>query len=122
MNAAEHRLVAALALGTAAASFCVEDKEMLPHAAAGCVGGYCFGTLPDLLEPAVNPHHRQFFHSVVVAGALGYGMYRLYRWKAETEPERVLRVLGLLAGGAYLVHLAMDATTRRSLPMLGRIA
>lgn len=35
--------------------------------AAGAIGA-ALGKLPALIEPAIHPHHRQFFHSVVVAG------------------------------------------------------
>jgi hypothetical protein len=31
-------------------------------------------TVPDLIEPAIHPHHRQFFHSWLFAGALAYGV------------------------------------------------
>jgi inner membrane protein len=81
----------------------------------------CCGMLPDLAEPATSPHHRQFFHSLAFAALLGYSVYRLYQWDPETPQTHFLRVLGLVAGGAYLVHLALDATTKRSLPLIGRI-
>jgi len=121
MNAAEHRILSALALATAGASLCPKDQDSIPHAAIGCFGGYCFATLPDIVEPATSPNHRQFFHSVVFAGVLGYALYRLHCWQPETPKQRVWRVVGLIAGGAYLVHLALDATTKRSLPLLGRL-
>jgi len=122
VNAPEHRIISALALTVVGASLSPNEREVVGHAAVGCAGGYCFGTLPDLVEPAVTPNHRQFFHSVVFAGALGYGLYRLYRWEPTTAEGKVLRLLGLVAGGAYLVHLALDATTKRSLPLVGRIS
>jgi inner membrane protein len=121
MNAAEHRISAALALATAGASLAPTDNDRLPHAAAGCVGGYCLGTLPDLIEPATSPHHRQFFHSLFFAAFLGYGVYKAYRWEPQTPEGKFVRVAGLIAGGAYLVHLALDATTKRSLPAIGRL-
>lgn len=31
--------------------------------------------LPDILEPATNPHHRQFFHSFAFAVVIGGSMY-----------------------------------------------
>ena len=38
-------------------------KDRLALAAtAGGFGAMC-GSLPDLLEPAIHPNHRQFFHS-----------------------------------------------------------
>lgn len=44
MNAAAHRISAALTLATAGAALAQTDEDRLPHAAAGCVGGYCLGT------------------------------------------------------------------------------
>jgi inner membrane protein len=121
MNAAEHRISAAIALGTAGASLAPSDERRLPHAVAGCVGGYCLGTLPDLIEPATSPHHRQFFHSMIFAVVVGYGLYKAYKWEPETREGKFVRGLCLVAGSAYLVHLALDATTKRSLPLVGRL-
>lgn len=121
MNATAHRISAALALATAGASLAPTDEDRLPHAAAGCVGGYCLGTLPDLLEPATSPNHRQFFHSLFFAALVGYGIYRAYKWEPETSEGKVIRGVCLIAAGAYLVHLALDATTMRSLPAIGRL-
>jgi len=101
------------------ASLSPRREEAAAHAAAGCAGGYCFGTLPDLVEPATNPLHRQFFHSLLFAGAMAYGLYRLYHWEPGSPELKVLRFVGLIAGAAYLVHLALDATTKRSLPLIG---
>ena len=86
MNAAQHRIASAVTIAAAAASIAREPKDRLPNAAAGCIGGYCFATLPDVVEPATSPHHRQFFHSLLFAGILGYGLYKLYGWDPET-PE-----------------------------------
>lgn len=87
---------------------------------AGGVAVLC-GSLPDLIEPATSPHHRQFFHSLAFA-ALGFeGLRRVYRWQPEDDFERVVRGLTLIAGGAYLIHLAMDATTPMSVPLIGRL-
>lgn len=117
-NATAHRLGAALAI--AGVSAYVENRNgentgiPLAHAAFA----YLSGTLPDLIEPANNPHHRQFFHSVVFAGLLGAGLYRLYQWETEDDIQKLFKTLSLVAGGACLVHLAMDSTTARSLPLI----
>jgi len=121
MNATEHRISAALVLASVGASLASAEGDRLPHAAAGCAGGFCLGTLPDLIEPATNPHHRQFFHSVFVALLIGYGLYKAYHWEPDTAQGRLLRGVCLLAGGAYLIHLGLDATTKRSLPVMGRL-
>lgn len=121
MNAQAHRLAGAVTLATLSAALAPTSDDRMPHAAVGCAGGYCFGTLPDIIEPATSPHHRQFFHSWAFAGLLAYGTYRLYRWDAPTLEEKCWRAIGLIAGGAYLVHLALDAMTKRSLPVIGRV-
>lgn len=121
MNAAAHRAISAAVMAVAGASLSPRREEAAAHALVGCAGGYCFGTLPDLIEPATSPHHRQFFHGLIFAGVMGYGLCRLYQWEPESVELKVLRMIGLIAGGAYLVHLALDATTKRSLPLVGRL-
>ena len=86
------------------------------------VVGATSGCLPDILEPALrNPHHRQFFHSVVVLVAAGYGLKKVYEWKPEDNLEALLRKVLLFAGVGYVSHLLLDATTARSLPIIGKI-
>jgi len=97
------------------------DQERLGIAVvAGGVGAKC-GSLPDLLEPALNPNHRQFFHSVAFGMLMVGGLRQLYRWQPDESWQRLVRGATLIAGGAYLVHLAMDATTKKSIPLIGRI-
>lgn len=84
--------------------------------------GTLFGKLPDILEPALrNPHHRQFCHSVTVLIALGYGLKKIYKWEPKDNIEGVLRCLMLCAGAGYISHLLLDASTPRSLPLLGKL-
>ncbi len=81
-NATTHRLGAALVIG-GASSFTERlngenSGKPVVHAAlaAAC------GTLPDILEPAFHPNHRQFFHSIGFAGLLGCGLYKLHQqWR-----------------------------------------
>jgi len=80
-----------------------------------------FAKLPDILEPATNPHHRQFFHSVGVLGAVGYSMKKVYDWEPKDNVEIVVRFLALSASAGYLSHLLLDATTPMSLPIIGKI-
>jgi membrane-bound metal-dependent hydrolase YbcI (DUF457 family) len=119
--AAVHRVVAGTVIGTAIAykESQAGQSTVLPIAGGGL--GTLFGTLPDILEPADHPNHRQFFHSFVFAGALGYTGFKLYKWKPEEPWQEIVRMIGLIAIGAYLIHLAMDSTTPRSLPVVGRL-
>jgi membrane-bound metal-dependent hydrolase YbcI (DUF457 family) len=78
----------------------------------------CLPSLPDILEPALHPNHRRFFHSITLALAIGYGMRRAYKWKTSHAWERFARVVLLVGGAAYLAHLARDAFTAKSLPLI----
>lgn len=120
-NAVEHRIGAAAIVGWVL--FACENRE--GKMTLGPLGGALLAALctniPDILEPAAHPHHRQFFHSVTFAGLLGYVMYKVYKWEPETESDKLLR-FGLLASGAgILIHLALDSGTPRSLPLFGKI-
>lgn len=90
-----------------------------PIAAAAL--GSLFGALPDLLEPAIHPHHRQFCHGWATFAVIGYGVRRAYLWQPDTDSERFWRGLALIAGGAYLSHLLLDCITPRSLPLIGKL-
>lgn len=75
-------------------------------------------SLPDLIEPAVHPNHRKFFHSVAFAFTLAYAMRKAYEWEAQEPWEKVARIAALVGGAAYLAHLARDAFTAKSLPLI----
>ena len=116
-------LVAGAVSSLIVAMFDKNDNHETVHdpflaAAIGAVSG----RLPDILEPALrNPHHRQFFHSVVVLVAVGYGLKRVYEWKPEDNLEALVRGVLLFAGAGYVSHLLLDAATARSLPIIGKI-
>lgn len=115
----EHRAFNLVAVSVAAAL--VEGRDGRPLTAAPVAMGItaaCFPSLPDLLEPALHPNHRKFFHSWAVVGLLGWGMYGLYDWQPDDGWDRFARVAGLALGAAYLAHLARDAFTAKSLPLI----
>ena len=122
MNGPTHQFAGAIAT-LAISQIDSEDKcTALHHPAATIPIGAFFGKLPDIVEPSLgNPNHRQFFHSVTALGLLGVGVHKLYRWEPQDNVERVLRGLLLFGGAAYLSHLALDAMTSRSLPLLGKL-
>jgi membrane-bound metal-dependent hydrolase YbcI (DUF457 family) len=80
---------------------------------------YC-GLIPDYLEPATSPHHRQFCHSAVFAAALIAAMKKLYDWVPATSGHAFLRDALLSIGFGYLAHLGADATTAMGLPLIGK--
>jgi len=83
--------------------------------------GALLTSLPDKLEPAIHPNHRQFFHGVVFAAGVGYATYRAYKWQPTDDWERILRWLVIIGGVAYLTHLVLDAGTAKSLPLVGKL-
>ncbi|MCZ0867230.1 MAG: metal-dependent hydrolase [Cellvibrionaceae bacterium] len=80
-----------------------------------------FSKLPDWIEPATNPHHRQFFHSISFLAVLGCGLKKTYDWKPEDKGGQILRFLTLCAGAGYISHLVLDCLTPRSLPLIGKV-
>lgn len=77
--------------------------------------------LPDVLEPAIHSHHRQFFHSLLILGGAVCAVQWLWKWRPETTEQRCLRAVlcGLLVG--YCSHLGMDLLTPRGLPVVGSL-
>jgi membrane-bound metal-dependent hydrolase YbcI (DUF457 family) len=123
MNAAAHQLTAGAAVGLFLAHH--EQKNGSSTAGPLVSGGLAalLTKLPDLLEPASTPNHRQFFHSLMFAALLGVGLHELHAWKPDEDEEllKFVRWVGLLAGSAYLIHLALDFTTAKSLPLIGKL-
>lgn len=118
-NAVAHRLLAGLVvLGVSAYAESKKGESThkpFIHAALASA----FGTLPDVLEPSIgNPNHRQFFHSFTFAGLVSHGTYKLLKWGATDDFEKALKMVGIIAGGAYLIHLIMDSSTPKSLPLI----
>ncbi len=121
MASGKTHLAVGAAVGLTVALADPNKHEFSHHPGAGVVLGAVFGKLPDILEPSIgNPHHRQFCHSILVLTALGAGLKRLYDWQPDYKSQQCLRGMGLIAGCAYMSHLLCDASTPRSLPLLGK--
>ena len=111
----------------------------------GGIGGYLGGKVPDILEPASHPGHRDFCHSWTAGGVLATGLTALEKWEvhcrekaADIRTQRLatpspglatslfqilVEILWSLAAGVlsgfgagYISHLLLDATTPRGLP------
>lgn len=65
-----------------------EDRPVDGTSLAMGAAAACFPSLPDVLEPAVHPNHRKFFHSVTFAVALGFGMRRACTGGSLRGPSR----------------------------------
>jgi membrane-bound metal-dependent hydrolase YbcI (DUF457 family) len=116
------------------------------EAVAGGLGGSVGGRLPDLLEPATWPGHRDVAHSAACAGLIMKSRSPVEKWSAQMEStisqllfspspsdvqlgpstEQFVTAIcmalvvgfvnGLLAG--YLSHLALDGCTPSGIPLL----
>lgn len=117
-SAAIHRLGAALAVGGGLMLTDEERKEPTAKPLTAGAIAYACGTLPDIIEPAFHPNHRQFFHSWAVMGLVGYGIYRTYEWQPKNEWEKAVRLALFAIGGAYAAHLLMDSKTPKGLPII----
>lgn len=119
MNRSTHQLVAG-----AAAGIFLAKRESLAGATSikpllGGAAAALFTNLPDILEPATSPNHRSIFHSVAFAAFLGTCLHQLTEWQPQTDSEKIQKAVGILAVSAYLIHLALDFTTAKSLPLIG---
>ena len=119
-NKSTHQFLAALGVGGTLLLTGEDNEETAPFAVGGAALAALLTNLPDKLEPALHPHHRQFFHSYALAGGLGLAGYSLLKWKPKDDLDKVLRSLLLVGCGAYLIHLAADSLTSRALPILGK--
>ena len=75
---------------------------------AGILGG----VLPDLLEPATNPNHRAFFHSLLTLAGLALLVAAVRDW-----PEEFNAVFKSFVAG-YFSHGLLDLTTPKGLPIM----
>ena len=118
-NGLTHSIVGGFSV-LAVAALDKDDNGKSYHNPLPAIGmGAVFGKFPDLLEPSLkNPHHRQFFHSLVMLGFVGYGTKKVYDWQPQNMIEFIVRGIVLCAGVGYLSHLLLDATTSRSILLL----
>jgi membrane-bound metal-dependent hydrolase YbcI (DUF457 family) len=73
-----------------------------------CAGAGAFvGLVPDILEPATSPNHRQFFHSTVAAGLVAWAISGKHTLKFSRATRLALWIFGM----SYLSHITLDCTT-----------
>jgi len=117
-------------------SFVIQDRlhpnEQLDpaHLLLSTAAGATVSRLPDILEPAVHPNHRAFFHSFAFGAVLGFGAVQVGKKIKEKRDQRkalgVDQISGteLLLGIVFIgiivviVHLLMDGFTRKGLPFI----
>ena len=102
-NARIHMIIGAVT--TAVAALLDDKPSKVTHSiVAAPLIGEAMARLPDILEPALHPNHRQFFHSITT----------LY--------EGVLHGLIVLGGVAYISHLLADGSTPKGHPLFGKLS
>lgn len=90
------------------------DPDLTEFLGSGMVGALA-ATIPDKLEPATNPNHRELFHSYLfLVGTLATELHIL---KGE-QAKYLLKLLSLAAAGGYSSHLLADSFTKKSLPLI----
>ena len=80
--------------GYAIYTYIKEEKPSLPELIGAGLSGAAGSLLPDLIEPATNPNHRSFFHSVSFAAVAGprrghgHGALGMSRFAAPKNASR----------------------------------
>ena len=92
--------------------FADRPVKLFETVVAGGVGAIG-GLIPDLLEPALHPNHRQFFHSYAAGGLLAVANHHLLRNRDIDPGLRAVLHLGSLG---FASHLWADAGTPKGLP------
>ena len=131
---------AGLAVGLMSDHRSLAESEQVARAIGALIGGVAGGAMPDILEPADNPNHRAFAHSVLVGGglaALGIKLSGNLRGAARLENVPLVHglptnaagcamilhflsgvILGMAVG--YASHIVLDALTPKGVPLAVR--
>jgi inner membrane protein len=92
----------------------LELRDIILLSLQVCVGSVG-GVLPDRLEPAIHPHHRKFFHSILFLSLIGVGLFLL--WDNKGIADWIKWLLTALAV-AFIIHLIIDGFTPAGLPVV----
>lgn len=77
------------------------------------IGGLC-AQLPDMMEPATSPNHRGPCHSWAALALLWYAAFGQHSQAWSPEQRLLIRTVAATYGS----HLALDALTPKSLPLV----
>jgi len=76
--------------------------------------GIITSSIPDQIEPAKNPNHREFFHSFTIIGIIFFLMDLIAKSNINDDIKKMLKS----ACKQYLGHLLLDLTTPKGLPII----
>jgi membrane-bound metal-dependent hydrolase YbcI (DUF457 family) len=91
----------------------IDFNKLIGKTFLGTALGSFAGILPDLLEPADNPHHRKLFHSKSAGVLLVSSGLNLNNTKFSLDKKQLLACI--FAG--YLSRLYKDSQTDMGLPL-----
>ena len=117
MNGQSHRVVGGV-VGGVAYVFCCKAfglQPTLPGLAISVGVGVVGASLHDIMEPAIHPNHRAFFHSVAFNGVLAVSVRSGWLSPTITLDKKILLTV---AGLACLSHPCLDAFTPKGLPII----
>ena len=108
-----------------------ENKQLEPgHLLLSAGTGAAASRLPDILEPAIHPNHRAFFHSFAFGALLGFGAVQAFKKIKMKSAERKAACIDQVSGTeiflsialiviiVVLLHLLMDGFTKKGLPII----
>lgn len=95
-------------------NFEFDSKSFLKSILIGALGGRITARMPDIIEPAHNPNHRDFFHSWTFAALLALANKKVSDSNLSDNVKESVQALSV----GYGLHLAADSTTKKSLPLL----
>lgn len=106
------------------------DQEEFGELILSILLGAGTAKIPDILEPAIDPNHRAFFHSIVCGGILGFFGVQIWNDLQTRRRERklygikqmhqseIIDIILLIVDGSILLHLIMDGFTKKGLPFI----
>lgn len=121
MNGKHHRLIGAAAGAAFTVTKYLKKKELEPETKipwgellldSGL--GFLLASLPDWLEPARNPNHRKFAHSLVMMGLVGYSAFGKHTKNMDEDFKKVIQAFAI----SFISHLCADSTTKKSIPII----
>jgi membrane-bound metal-dependent hydrolase YbcI (DUF457 family) len=97
--------------------YCFNVGELAAMGMLGYMGGAVGGILPDLLEPAVHPGHRNVCHSLTAGGLLVAGANKVH---SNPTLHPCLKTVASAVTAGYASHLILDGQTPNGIPIFLR--